>query len=58
MTHFWNNLHQVHSKSIGLYKSLGTSKPKGPKQKSQNRGRPSIPEGEELRFKNNYIIYM
>jgi hypothetical protein len=40
-TRFWNKFHQVHSKlkagKTNDLKSLGASKPKGPKQNSQSR---------------------
>jgi hypothetical protein len=46
MTSFWNNLHQVKSKSKDWkVKNFGNNKTKGPKQDNQNRLRPTMPEG-------------
>ena len=45
MTLFWNNLHQVRSKSKdGKAKSRGSNKTKGPKQDRQNRLKSLMPE--------------
>ena len=48
MTGFWNNLHQVRSKSKAKYFTIfGSIKTKGPKQDSQNQLRSPMTEGGE-----------
>ena len=47
-TRFWNNLHQVRSKSrLEIQISFESNKTKGPKQDSKNRLRSAMPEGGE-----------
>ena len=52
MTRFWNNLHQVHSKSKDWKAKLnfGSNKTKMPKQDTQNRLRSPMPEGGKYTF--------
>jgi hypothetical protein len=53
-TRFWNNLHEVRSKSkdwkVKKFKVFGTIKAKGPKQDSQNKLWSPLPEGGEPVF--------
>jgi hypothetical protein len=57
MTRFWNNFHQVRSKSKDWIKVYETNTTKGPNQDSQNQLRSPMPEGGETPLSTIFQLY-